>query len=140
MASALDLLLSRQAAAGVGIGTRRNQVLPAPPPTTDIPERIGRGPYKLRKAADPYDDIFSPLSETSYAARTYHDATRIYSPNLLISALIRPTKTITVQSGGGTARTLKICFAHGATPAAGVSGDLVETSRSTSVDLSLIHI
>ena len=33
MASALDLLLSRQAAAaGVGIGTRRNQVLPAPPP------------------------------------------------------------------------------------------------------------
>ena len=71
MASALDLLLSRQAAAaGVGIGTRRNQVLPAPPPTTDIPERIGRGPYKLRKAADPYDDIFSPLSETSYAART----------------------------------------------------------------------
>ena len=135
MASALDLLLSRQAAAaGVGIGTRRNQVLPAPPPTTDIPERIGRGPYKLRKAADPYDDIFSPLSETSYAARTYHDATRIYSPNLLISALIRPTKTITVQSGGGTARTLKICFAHGATPAAGVSGDLVETSRSTSVD------
>ena len=135
MASALDLLLSRQAAAaGVGIGTRRNQVLPAPPPTTDIPERIGRGPYKLRKAADPYDDIFSPLSETSYAARTYHDATRIFSPNLLISALIRPTKTITVQSGGGTARTLKICFAHGATPAAGVSGDLVETSRSTSVD------
>ena len=135
MASALDLLLSRQAAAaGVGIGTRRNQVLPAPPPTTDIPERIGRGPYKLRKAADPYDDIFSPLSETSYAARTYHDATRIYSPNLLISALIRPTKTLTVHSGGGTARNLKLCFAHGATPAAGVSGDLVETGRSTSVD------
>jgi len=135
MASALDLLLSRQAAAaGVGIGTRRNQVLPAPPPTTEIPERIGRGPYKLRKAADPYDDIFSPLSETSYAARTYHDATRIYSPNLLISALIRPVKTITVQSSGGTARTLKLCFAHGATPAAGVSGDLVEISRSTAVD------
>ncbi len=135
MASALDLLLSRQAAAaGVGIGTRRNQVLPAPPPTTEIPERIGRGPYKLRKAADPYDDIFSPLEETSYAARTYHDATRIFSHNLLISALIRPTKTLTVQSGGGTARTLKLCFAHGATPAAGVSGDLVEISRSTSVD------
>jgi hypothetical protein len=35
MASALDLLLSRQAAAaGVGIGTRRNRVLPAPTPTT----------------------------------------------------------------------------------------------------------
>ena len=135
MASALDLLLSRQAAAaGVGIGTRRNQVLPAPPPTTEIPERIGRGPYKLRKAADPYDDIFSPLSETSYAARTYHDATRIFSPNLLISALIRPTKTLTVQSSGGTARTLKLCFAHGSTPANGVSGDLVETSRTTAVD------
>jgi len=135
MASALDLLLSRQAAAaGVGIGTRRNQVLPSPPPTTDIPARVGRGTYALRKSADPYDDIFSPLEETSYAARTYHDATRIYSPNLLISALIRPTKTLTVHSGGGTARNLRLCFAHGATPAAGVSGDLVETSRSTSVD------
>ncbi len=131
----LDLLLSRRAAAaGVGIGTRENRILPPPDPTPAIPGRIGTGRYKVRKPKDMADDIFSPLTETSFAARTYHDATRIFSPNLLISALIRPTKTLTVQSGGGTARTLKLCFAHGATPAAGVSGDLVETSRSTSVD------
>lgn len=131
----LDLLLSRRAAAaGVGIGTRENRILPPPDPTPAIPGRVGTGRYKVRKPKDTADDIFSPLTETSFAARTYHDATRVYSHNLLISVLIRPTKTITVTSGGGEPRTLKVCLAHESTPASGALGDLIEVSRTASVD------
>lgn len=131
----LDLLLSRRAAAaGVGIGTRENRVLPPPDPTPAIPGRVGTGRYKVRKPKDTADDIFSPLTETSFAARTYHEATRVYSHNLLISVLIRPTKTLTVTSGGGEPRTLKVCLAHESTPASGALGDLIEVSRTASVD------
>ena len=127
----LDLLLSRRAAAaGVGIGTRENRILPPPDPTPAIPGRIGTGRYKVRKPKDMADDIFSPLTETSFAARTYHDATRVYSHNWLLSVLIRPTKTITVTSGGGEPRTLKVCMAHESTPASGALGDLLEVSRT----------
>ena len=131
----LDLLLSRRAAAaGVGIGTRDNRILPPPDPTPAIPGRIGTGRYKVRKPKDTADDIFSPLTETSFTERTYHDATRVYSHNLLLSVLIRPTKTITVTSGGGEPRTLKVCMAHESTPASGALGDLLEVSRTASVD------
>lgn len=131
----LDLLLSRRsAAAGVGIGTRENRVLPPPEPTPAIPDRVGTGRYKVRKPKDTADDIFSPLTETSFAARTYHDATRVYSHNWLLSVLIRPTKTVTVTSGGGEPRTLKVCLAHESTPAAGALGDLIEVSRTAAVD------
>jgi len=132
---ALDLLLSRRAAAaGVGIGTRENRILPPPDPTPAIPGRIGTGRYKVRKPQDTADDIFSPLTETSFAARTYHDETRVYSHNWLLSVLIRPTKTLTVTSGGGEPRTLKVCLAHESTPASGALGDLLEVSRTASVD------
>ena len=132
---ALDLLLSRRAAAaGVGIGTRENRILPPPDPTPAIPGRIGTGRYKVRKPKDTADDIFSPLTETSFTERTYHDATRVYSHNWLLSVLIRPTKTLTVTSGGGEPRTLKVCLAHESTPASGALGDLLEVSRTASVD------
>lgn len=131
----LDLLLSRRAAAaGVGVGTRDNRILPPPDPTPAIPGRIGTGRYKVRKPKDTADDIFSPLTETSFTERTYHDATRVYSHNWLLSVLIRPTKTITVTSGGGEPRTLKVCLAHESTPASGALGDLLEVSRTASVD------
>lgn len=131
----LDLLLSRRAAAdGVGIGTRRNRVLPPAVENPAIPERVGRGAYKVRKPKDGADDIFSPLVETSFAARTYHALTRLWSHNRLLSLPIRPVKTISVQSGGASPKTLKICLAHEATPASGVYGDLTETTREAVSD------
>ncbi len=138
MASALDLLLSRQAAAaGVGIGTRRNQVLPAPPPTTEIPERIGRGLYKGRRTLTCIiEDLMSPLTETSYAARTYHADARQWANNGIYSFPLRPINRIAVTTGDGLLVTRYLCLAA-SDSVAGVriaETDIIETGRTYSAE------
>ncbi len=135
MASALDLLLSRQAAAaGVGIGTRRNRVLPAPPPTTNIPGRTGTADYALRKSVPVCvpEDLMSPLTETSYAARTYHATRRQYSTNGVYSFPLKPINRITVSTGDGLPKTRALCMAadDGSTGLRVLEHDIIETGRT----------
>ena len=135
MASALDLLLSRQAAAaGVGIGTRRNRVLPAPTPTTDIPGRTGTADYALRKSVPVCvpEDLMSPLTETSYAARTYHATRRQYSTNGVYSFPLKPINRITVSTGDGLPKTRALCMAadDGSTGLRVLEHDIIETGRT----------
>ncbi|MBK6414058.1 hypothetical protein [Sphingopyxis sp.] len=132
--SLLGLLLSRRAAAaGVGTGTRENKVLPPPALTPEIPERPGRGVPRLRRPRTiiecEIEDMLSPLTEGSYAARTYHTEERIWSHNGLYSIPKKAIKSITVTSGDG--KTRRMCFSDRTTAAARVAEtDIVEASRT----------
>ncbi len=134
MSSLLGLLLSRRAAAaGVGIGTRENKILPPPALTPEIPERPGRGVPRLRRPRTiiecEIEDMLSPLTEGSYAARTYHAEERIWSHNGLYSIPKKAIKSITVTSGDG--KTRRMCFSDRTTAAARVAEtDIVEASRT----------
>jgi len=89
--SALDLLLSRKAlAAGVGLTTRRNKVLPAVIVDPSIPARIGIGPPKRDTTVDVIEDrpfVFSLIGGLSgiIASRVKTtNSIRVIRTNLLV--------------------------------------------------------
>jgi hypothetical protein len=88
---ALDLLLSRKAlAAGVGLTTRRNKVLPAAEIDPSIPARIGQGTPKRDTAVDVIEDrpfVFSLVGGLSgiIASRVKTtNSLRVIRTNLLV--------------------------------------------------------
>lgn len=78
------------------------------------------------------EDLLSPLTETSYAARTYHPDDRIYSTNGIYSIPLKPINRLTVTTGDTPPLTRAICLAK----ADGLSGvrtaetDIVESGRT----------
>lgn len=79
-------------------------------------------------------DIKSPLTETNYSLRTFHDETRVWSNNRILSMVVSPTRTINVQSGDIPPKTLRICLGHGSSAASGLPEDLVEIAREQAAD------
>lgn len=78
------------------------------------------------------EDLLSPLTETSYAARTYHADDRLFSTNGIYSIPLKPINRITVTTGDAVPLTRAICLAK-ADGLAGVRAaetDLVESSRT----------
>jgi hypothetical protein len=91
--SALDLFKSRKAlAAGVGLTTRRNKVLPAAAGDTPIPDRIGQGRPKLNSSTSEVEGrtfLFSVYNGTSATlAHRVPGSTslRIVALNIAVSA------------------------------------------------------
>lgn len=80
-------LLTEQAQ---GQTSRVEKTLPAGKSATEIPQRAGTGgPPRARGAG-----IASPLIETDYADRTWHDDVSVVSSDGLFSIVVRPVKTI----------------------------------------------
>ncbi len=80
------------------------------------------------------EELLSPLTETSYAARTYHADDRIFSNNGLYSIPLKPINRITVTTGDVVPQTRAICLAQNdSTTGVRVNDtDLVESSRTYS--------
>jgi len=76
------------------------------------------------------EELTSPLTETSYAARTYHADERFYSYNGVWSLPFKPIKSITVTTGDAVPQTRKVCLSSRSAAASRTSEtDLVEVSR-----------
>lgn len=76
------------------------------------------------------EELTSPLTETSYAARTYHADERFYSYNGVWSLPFKPIKSITVTTGDAVPQTRKICLSgRSAAAVRTAETDLVEVSR-----------
>ena len=80
------------------------------------------------------EELTSPLTETSYAARTYHADDRLFSMNGMYSIPLKPINRITVTTGDTVPQTRAICLAQNdSTTGVRVNDtDLVETSRTYS--------
>lgn len=80
------------------------------------------------------EELTSPLTETSYAARTYHADERLFSMNGMYSIPLKPINRITVTTGDTVPQTRAICLAQNdSTTGVRVNDtDLVETSRTYS--------
>lgn len=81
------------------------------------------------------EELTSPLTETSYAARTYHADERLFSMNGMYSIPLKPINRITVTTGDIVPQTRAICLAQNdSTTGVRVNDtDLVETSRTYSL-------
>lgn len=78
------------------------------------------------------EELTSPLTETSYAARTYHADDRLFSMNGMYSIPLKPINRITVTTGDTVPQTRALCLAQNdSTTGVRVNDtDLVETSRT----------
>lgn len=76
------------------------------------------------------EELTSPLTETSYAARTYHAEERFFSNNGIWSLPFKPIKSLTVTTGDAVPQTRNICLSsRSALASRTVETDLVEVSR-----------
>jgi hypothetical protein len=119
--SALDLFLSRKAlAAGVGLTTRRNKVLPPVSPYPAIPARVG---VSGRPAEVPLEScLLGPIIETYMTERTWHaDTPTIRSSDYIFHIVVKHLKRARcTRNGVGTDSDIDVYFSSPATPASSV--------------------
>jgi hypothetical protein len=89
MAKDLTEALRRLTEQAQGQTSRVDKTLPASPTATAIPPRAGTGGPPRAKSG-----IASPLVETSYASRTWHDSVSVTSSDGIFVILVKPVKTI----------------------------------------------
>lgn len=119
--SALDLYKSRKAlAAGVGLSTRRNKVLPPAAVDQPIPARIGKGG---RPADVPLEScLLGPIIETYMSERTWHaDTPTIRSSDYIFHIVVKHLKRARcTRNGVGTSSDIDVYFSSPATTAESV--------------------
>ena len=115
--SALDLYKSRKAlAAGVGLSTRRNKVLPFASVDQPIPARVGKGVRPLPAC------LLGPIIETYMSERTYHaDTTTIRSPDYVFHIVVKHLQKVKcTRNGVATGTDIDLYFSSPATNATSV--------------------
>lgn len=91
-----------------GQTSRENTKLPAAKPVAAIPARSGVGMPPSGGSGG--GSIAGPLTETSYAARTWWPDRSLESSDGIFSLKIKPIKTVTMQDGN--AATLVMSYAQ----------------------------
>lgn len=76
--------------------------LPVVPKRGSTPDVRGRGEYAAPSAQDSGSGIKSPLTETSFDAREYHeDVEYLLSTDYLLKMEVKPLKSVTMRDADG---------------------------------------